>query len=132
MEKEKYIANYLNKKMKNNKLPYCIQYLNLVADLEIIAEKKYNNSKKIKNKMINIPTSRELILRESNSNWVSDYSEFVERLEYAFREFARLHVEAALKEVTEKLYFRDSNGNCIRSEESNKLVLNVYPLNLIK
>lgn len=47
-------------------------------------------------------------------------------------EFARLHVEAALKEVTEKLYFRDSDGNCIKSEESNKLVLNAYPLINIK
>ena len=47
-------------------------------------------------------------------------------------EFAKLHVEAALNEVTEKLYFRDSDGHVIRSEESNKLVLKVYPLTNIK
>jgi hypothetical protein len=46
--------------------------------------------------------------------------------------FAKLHVEAALKEVTEKLYFRDSDGHVIRSEESSKLVLKVYPLTNIK
>ena len=48
------------------------------------------------------------------------------------KEFAKLHVEAALNEVTEKLYFRDSDGHVIRSEESNKLVLKVYPLTNIK
>ena len=47
-------------------------------------------------------------------------------------EFAKLHVEAALNEVTEKLYFRDSDGHVIRSEESNKLVLKVYPPTNIK
>lgn len=50
----------------------------------------------------------------------------------AMIEFAKLHVEAALNEVTEKLYFRDSDGHVIRSEESNKLVLKVYPLTNIK
>jgi hypothetical protein len=50
----------------------------------------------------------------------------------AMIEFAKLHVEAALKEVTEKLYFRDSDGYVIRSEESNKLVLKSYPLTNIK
>jgi hypothetical protein len=50
----------------------------------------------------------------------------------AMIEFAKLHVTAALNEVTEKLYFRDSDGHVIRSEESNQLVLKVYPLTNIK
>lgn len=47
--KNEFIGNYLTKKLKNNKLPYCIQYLNLVADLEIKAEKLYKKKSK-KNK----------------------------------------------------------------------------------
>jgi hypothetical protein len=66
MEKEKYIANYLNKKLKNNKLPYCIQYLNLVADLEIIAEKKYNKFKKMENKITKMETKKVIDLKKGD------------------------------------------------------------------
>lgn len=39
MTKQQYIGRYLDKKMKNNKLPYGLAYLNLVADYERKAEK---------------------------------------------------------------------------------------------
>ena len=39
MTKEKYIGRYLDKKMKKNKLPYGLAYLNLVADYEEVAGK---------------------------------------------------------------------------------------------
>lgn len=83
-----------------------------------------------------IPTAKELILRESNSNWVKDYSEFVERLEYAFREFAKLHVEMALKEASKTKYFPDyeltSKENDKIAKERKDYILNAYPLTNIK
>lgn len=39
MTKDEYIGNYIGKKMKDNKLPYGLTYLNLVADYEEVAEK---------------------------------------------------------------------------------------------
>ena len=39
-------------------------------------------------------------------------------------EFTKLHVEAALKEASEKAYFRDSNGFVCTSEENKKSILN--------
>ncbi len=39
MTKDEYIGRYVGKKMKNNKLPYGLAYLNLVRDYEEIAEK---------------------------------------------------------------------------------------------
>jgi hypothetical protein len=47
--------------------------------------------------------------------------------EYAI-EVAKLHVEAALKEASEKAYFRDSNGFVCTTEENKKSILNSYPL----
>lgn len=44
--KEEYIGRYLERKMKGNTLPYGLQYLNLVADLEQKAEKLYNKKYK--------------------------------------------------------------------------------------
>lgn len=43
MGKEEFIANYLNKsrRLKNHNLPYGIQYLNLLAQVEKDAEKNY-------------------------------------------------------------------------------------------
>jgi hypothetical protein len=84
--------------------------------------------------MKNIPTAKELILRESNSNWVNDYSEFVERLEYAFREFAKLHVEAALKEASEnaELKYRINDISCNDKILNKNSILNAYPLTNIK
>ena len=82
--------------------------------------------------MINIPTAEELI-KKMTDYWDGGKAQYTsEDVKENLVKFAKLHVEAALKEVTEKLYFRDSDGNCIRSEESNKLVLAVYPLTLIK
>jgi hypothetical protein len=47
-------------------------------------------------------------------------------------DFAKLHVEAALKEASEKAYFRDSNGFVCKTEENKKSILNSYPLENIK
>ena len=46
--KEEYIADKLNRsrKLKQSKLPYGIQWLNLYADVEEAAEKSYNKYKK--------------------------------------------------------------------------------------
>ncbi len=42
--KEEYIADYLNRsrKLKQSKLPYGMQWLNLYAEVEEAAEKSYN------------------------------------------------------------------------------------------
>lgn len=41
MDKQEYVGRYLDRKLKNNKLPYGLQYLNLVAETEEKAEKAY-------------------------------------------------------------------------------------------
>jgi hypothetical protein len=45
MTKEEFIANYLDKskRLKNHNLPYGLQYLILVAQVEEDAEKKYKS-----------------------------------------------------------------------------------------
>ena len=40
-DKAQFIADYIHKRMKNNKLPYSIQYLNKLADIEAKAEKAW-------------------------------------------------------------------------------------------
>jgi PII-like signaling protein len=52
MNKQEFISNYLNEKLKNHGLPYGIQYLNLVAETEEKAEKVWksiygNTTKKV-------------------------------------------------------------------------------------
>ena len=44
--KNDFIGGYLTHAMKKNKLPYGIQYLNKVADIEKQAEKLYNKTLK--------------------------------------------------------------------------------------
>lgn len=48
MTKQEFIGNYLenNKKLKNHKLPYGIQYISLLASVEEKAEKKWEKYKK--------------------------------------------------------------------------------------
>lgn len=48
MTKSEYIGRYLEKKLKDNTLPYGLQYLILVADLENHAEKLWEKKQKIK------------------------------------------------------------------------------------
>jgi len=45
MTKEEFIASYLNKsrRLKNHNLPYGIEYLSLVSQVEEDAEKKYKS-----------------------------------------------------------------------------------------
>lgn len=40
-DKQQFIADYIHKRMKSNKLPYSIQYLNKLAKVEEQAEKAY-------------------------------------------------------------------------------------------
>jgi len=47
-EKSEFIGNYLDKKMKGNTLPYGMDYLNMVAELEDEAEKLWKRNKKKK------------------------------------------------------------------------------------
>jgi hypothetical protein len=47
-------------------------------------------------------------------------------------EFAKLHVTAALKEASEKAYYRDTNGFIETSSENKQSILNSYPLTNIK
>ena len=42
-EKDNFIGGYLTHAMKDNKLPYGMEYLNKVSDLEKHAEKEYKN-----------------------------------------------------------------------------------------
>ena len=42
MDKQEYIGKYLEKKLKNCKLPYGMQYLSLVAELTNKAEELWN------------------------------------------------------------------------------------------
>ena len=42
MDKQEYIGKYLEKKLKNCKLPYGMQYLSLVSELTDKAEKLWN------------------------------------------------------------------------------------------
>jgi len=45
------IANYMNKQLQKNKLPYGLQYLNWLADEEEKAEKLYKAYKKRQDKI---------------------------------------------------------------------------------
>ena len=47
-------------------------------------------------------------------------------------EFAKLHVDAALKKASEKAYYRDFSGYIRRSDENRDSILNAYPLTNIK
>lgn len=40
-EKQDFIGEYIHKRMKNNKLPYCIEYLNKLAKVEEAAERSW-------------------------------------------------------------------------------------------
>jgi len=44
MTKDEYGGRYLDKKMKNNTLPYAMEYLNLIADYSEKAEKFWERS----------------------------------------------------------------------------------------
>jgi hypothetical protein len=49
LSKENFINRYMNKKLKSNKLPYGLIYLNWIAEYEILAEKRYKEYLKKKN-----------------------------------------------------------------------------------
>ena len=81
-----------------------------------------------------IPTAEEFITtlnqKEGDQDWFQWKENFYlkEYIKGAMIEFAKLHVEAALKEASEKAYFRDSNGFVCTTEENKKSILNAYPL----
>ena len=53
-------------------------------------------------------------------------------LHYVMIEFAKLHVEAALKEALESIPCLGSSSDIATYEEVRDAVLNAYPLTLIK
>jgi UTP-glucose-1-phosphate uridylyltransferase len=89
----------------------------------------------------NIPTAEEFIKKElyivHNDNYqvveVGDIIEEKERLAEKFIEFAKLHVESALKEQKSKLNDLVKYGAINETwEEVQKSINNAYPLTLIK
>lgn len=56
MTKYEYVGRYLDKKMKNNTLPYGMAYLNLVANYEEKAEKLWDRIIREKFKNHNLKT----------------------------------------------------------------------------
>jgi len=44
--KQKFIGNYLDKKMKNHGLPYGMQYISLLATMEEMAQKAWKSKQK--------------------------------------------------------------------------------------
>lgn len=52
MTKTEFIGNYLDRsrRLKNHNLPYGMQYLNLLAEVEEAAERKWENYLKIRDR----------------------------------------------------------------------------------
>ena len=76
-----------------------------------------------------IPTAEEL-LKQEQFYAVTSGDEY--EIAQAMIEFAKLHVEAALKQASEKAYFRDFNDYVCRSDENKRSILNSYVLENIK
>jgi hypothetical protein len=82
---------------------------------------------------MSIPTAEEFLKEYNNHDHSkSEGCSCRHRDIVALREFAKLHVEAALKAASRKAYFRDSNGFVCTTEENKKSILNAYPLSNIK
>jgi prophage maintenance system killer protein len=78
----------------------------------------------------NIPTAGEFLTNYLRTNGIIFYTP--RDVKQAMIEFAKLHVEAALKQASEKAYYRDFNEYVCRSEENKQSILNSYPLTNIK
>ena len=63
---------------------------------------------------------------------IEDVHDSLSYVAYAMIEFAKLHVEAALKEALESIPCLGSSSDFATYEEVEEAVLNSYPLNLIQ
>ena len=89
--------------------------------------------------MEKIPTAEEFLSK--NIDYVLE-KDCKEDVEYAMIEFAKLHVQAALKEASEKALMKDMNEDCHFEDEDGNFpdmyvidrdsILNSYPLDKIK
>ena len=73
--------------------------------------------------MKQLPTAEEFL---------SDIKNIIYSQEEMMIEFAKLHVDAALKKAAQKAYYRDFSGYIRRSDENRDSILNAYPLTNIK
>ena len=74
-----------------------------------------------------IPTAEEILQKHVPNRYTKENS-----WKNAMIEFAKLHVEAAIKEASEKAYYRDSDGFIARSSENKRVIIESYPLTNIK
>ena len=81
--------------------------------------------------MSKIPTAEEFFNNFCNKRTRVGQLNDTERLEVMI-EFAKLHVEAALKQAAEKAYFRDFNDYICRSDENRQSILKSYSVSNIK
>ncbi len=86
--------------------------------------------------MSTIPTAEEIfkdyadlcVFEEGPNEYMVDKSSFIE----ALKEFAKMHVEAALKEALESIPCLGSSSDIATYEEVEDAVLNCYPVTNIK
>jgi hypothetical protein len=104
MEKEEFVCKYLNssKKLKNHNLPYGMEYLNLLAEEEEAAEKKWE---KHKVNIKDIETVSDLV--EQISDWIGVYGcckgecDFSDKNIMCCRVGFTMHLEERIKEAVE-------------------------------
>jgi hypothetical protein len=82
---------------------------------------------------MNIPTAEEFIKKNLIDYWEGGKAQYTwEDVERAMKEFAKLHVEAALQDASEKsTVIRDEEFYTISHVNKNS-ILNAYPLTNIK
>jgi hypothetical protein len=82
----------------------------------------------------NIPTAEELFKEVFNTNHCHiDYDKAgLETIKQAMIEFAKLHVQAALKEALDSIPCLGSSSDIPTYKEVENAVLNAYPLDKIK
>ena len=82
--------------------------------------------------MNNIPTAEEIMQKHLDPHDCLRLSKCYEMTLEAIIEFAKLHVEAALKEALESIPCLGSSSDIATYEEVENAVLNSYPLDKIK
>jgi hypothetical protein len=78
--------------------------------------------------MEQIPTAEELILKTGSHEFWDNFYVVKEEIKDAMIEFAKLHVEAALKEAANEYYPKDKPNFELVAER----FINAYPLEKIK
>ena len=78
--------------------------------------------------MNQLPTAQEFLEYRTPKGIDNVYPDYWE----AMIDFAKLHVEAALKKAAKNAYYRDFSGYIRRSDENRDSILNAYPLTNVK